>query len=77
MPLKVVFGQVQLAFRCTFIYLFGINFVVLDMVISVKRIEMVAGVSGCGGHDTVGGDFIFQLSFWGIIVFAVVLGSVK
>lgn len=63
MPLKVDFGQVQLAFRCTFIYLFGSNFVVLDVVISVKRIEMVAGVSGCGGHDTVGGISFFSCLF--------------
>lgn len=46
------------------------------MAISVKCIEMVAGVSRSGGQGTVGG-FDFSAIFLGSYAFAVVFGSVQ
>lgn len=68
MPLKVFFGLVQLAFCCALIYLFGNNFVVLNLTVSVKCREMVADMSECSRQGAVG-DLIFQLLFGGVYHF--------
>lgn len=64
MPLQVFLGQVYVIGFSLHVYLFGSNVVVLKRAISVKCIELVAGVSESGGQGTVGG-FDFSAVFLG------------
>lgn len=59
-----IFWSLQPAFCCAPVYLFGSNFVALSVIISIKYIEVVAGMSECSGQDTMG-DLYVQPPFWG------------